>query len=230
MKNTLFCFFFLLGSTAGLTQQRDKIRVRAGEDIAQAYSPNGFYRFPDFTKAVLYFYTGSNNTGLRFNYNLLAGNLQFISPRGDTLDLAVPATIDSVVFDNTVLYYREGFLELTARIDSLRLLKKTVVKLDVEKIGAYGQASPTASITNYNSFFSGTGVHKLTINQDVVVSETVSWLLMDPKGKLSKATKSNFLAGLSPATKQKADDYHKRNKVNYEKEADLLKLIKALSE
>jgi hypothetical protein len=53
---------------------------------------------------------------------------------------------------------------------------------------------------------------------------------MDSKGKLSKATKSNFLAGLSPVTKQKADDYHKRNKVNYEKETDLLKLVKALTE
>ena len=71
----------LMGSAA-FPQARRSIRVAAGEDLAQSYSKQGFYRFANFSNARLYFKTGGINTGMPFNYNLLSGTMQFISPGG----------------------------------------------------------------------------------------------------------------------------------------------------
>jgi len=44
----------LIFSATLFGQYRKTIFVKAGDDVAQAYSPSGFYRFPQFTAASLY--------------------------------------------------------------------------------------------------------------------------------------------------------------------------------
>ena len=106
--------------------------MKAGEDVAQAYSPQGFYRFPQFSKAILYFKGGGQNTGVLFNYNVLSGNMQFISPKGDTLDMGNTAGLDSIVFEKNVFIYNNGFMEVAANTDSIKLVKKLLLKTQVE--------------------------------------------------------------------------------------------------
>jgi hypothetical protein len=209
-------------------QSRRSIRVAAGEDIAQAYSKQGFYRFSNFGNASLYFRSGAVNTGLPFNYNLLSQTMQFISPAGDTLEVTNVADIDSVVFENNKFYHREGFMEEVSFASGIRLLKKIVIRIQAENIGAYGQANPTASIINYNSYFSGTNVYNLSINQDIVLVETSNWLLMDDAGKLHKPSRTAFFALLAEVKKAKVENFLKFHKINFDKEKDLLTLMQEL--
>ncbi|MDP4263586.1 MAG: hypothetical protein Q8941_13750 [Bacteroidota bacterium] len=212
-----------------MAQSTRTIRVKAGDDLAQAYSSHGFYRFPAFSKATLYYKGGSRNEGQLFNYNILSGNMQFVGPKGDTLDLGGQANIDSAVFDKTSFLYNDGWMEVAARADSLALLKKIIIKTQVENIGAYGVASATASIDNIKSYSTGTGVYNLVLNQDVVIVENISWFFKDQNKNITKASKSVLLKSLSAPARAKADAYLKQNKVNFEKEADLRKLMQAVA-
>lgn len=224
----LFSIAIFFPFTLVFSQGKRSIRVKAGDDLAQAYSPQGFYRFPQFSKAVLYFHGVNGNSGPLFNYNVLSGNMQFISPAKDTLDMANTATLDSIVFDQTVFYHnRDGFMEVLASSDSVKLLKKLVIKAQVESIGAYGLSNNTSSIASLKSFYTGTGVFNLVVNQDVVLEEFVNWFFASGNNVV-KANKSNLLKLLSPDKGAKAESYLKQNKINFEKEEDLKKLVIAI--
>ena len=120
----LFILPLLLYSSLMFAQSRRSLRVMAGENIAQAYSPNSFYYFPQFIKAILFYKTGDQNAGQRFNYNILSGTMQFINPAGETLNIGTPTKIDSVVFEKNVFVHHDGFMEIVTRTDSIILQKK----------------------------------------------------------------------------------------------------------
>ena len=225
----LTAVIFSLTTNSIDAQSRKTIRVRAGEDIAQTYSKHGFYRLPDFDKAILYYKTGNKADGIRFNYNIISGNMQFISPKGDTLDLTGTEAVDSVVFPQTIFYNNDGFQEVVGRIGSFRLLRKPTIRMQAENIGAYGQPNPTSSIINYTNYFSGTNVYNLTINQDVVIVETITWSFMDASNTIHKPSKTTLLQALPSEKKAAAEAYLQKNKVNFDKEKDLLALVNALS-
>ncbi|MEP6951127.1 MAG: hypothetical protein ABI863_17700 [Ginsengibacter sp.] len=221
----LFILSLLLYSNPLFAQSPRSIRVKAGENIAQAYPPNGFYRFPKFSKAILFYKGGTQNAVQLFNYNILSGTMQFISPAGKTFDIADPANIDSVVFEKIVFVHNEGFMEIVTHTDSIILLKKIIIKTREEKIGALGLPAQSSSIDNISIYSAETDVYNLTINTDVVVIENVYWYWMDNNHNLLKATKGNLLR-LLPAPKQNAaETYMKQNKINFENENDLKQLM-----
>jgi hypothetical protein len=225
----LFLFSLSFCSKEASAQSGRTIRVKAGDDLAQAYSSHGFYRFPEFNKATLYFKGGKRNEGKLFNYNIISANLQFIGPKGDTLDLSGQVNMDSIVFEKNTFVYINGFMEVVGRADSVTLLKKITLKTQVESIGAYGISNSTASIDNIKTYSNGVGVYNLILNQDVVLIESVTWSFADNNNNLVKASKSSLLKLLSSAGQAKADAYLKQNKTNFEKEADLKKLMEAIA-
>jgi len=229
MKLSLFfALIFVFYHQPCLAQTRI-IRVKAGEDIAQAYSPNGFYRFPQFGKATLYYKNGSANEGKLFNYNILSSNLQFIGDKGDTLELGGRENIDSVICQGTKFIFNNGFMELVNSVDSVLLLKKTTMKMETENIGAYGVPNATSSILNMRSYTTGTSVYNLTLNQDVVITDVVSWFFVDKNHEPVKANKANLLKILPAEKQEKTETWLKQNKTSFDKEADLKKLMAAIS-
>jgi hypothetical protein len=229
MKYSLLYLLLIISSTQLLSQPRKEVRVRAGDDIAKAFSPQGFYRFPEFSKATLYLKGGGKNSDFRFNYNYLSGKMQFIERNGDTLDVGGVENIDSIVFDNSKYFYNDGFVELLAANDAVSLVKKSVVKMNVENIGAYGTSNATGAIDNYTAFRSGISVYSLVLNQDAVVAQTLSWFWMDPNKNLVKANKGNLLKLVSPANQGLVESYLKANKTNFENEEHLKKLLWSLN-
>jgi len=210
-------------------QSRRSIRIKAGENIAQAYSPNGFYRFPQFSKATLFYKGGTRNTGEQFNYNILSGTMQFINPAGKIFDIGDPANIDSVVFENTVFVYNDGFMEIIFHTDSIILFKKIIIQTREEKIGALGLPAQSSSIDNISIYSGKTDAYNLTINADIVVTENVYWYLMDNNHNILKATKGNLLKLLSAGRQSAVETYMKQNKINFENENDLKKLMANLA-
>jgi hypothetical protein len=218
----------LFTQSYSFSQTHRSTRVEAGEDIAQAYSRSGFYRFPVFSKATLYLKTGTVQGNQLFNYNVLSGAMQFINQAGDTVDVGNATLIDSIVFEKTLFCYNNGFLEMVASTDSIRLFKKNVIKIGFENIGGYGTASPTSAITNINSFSINSNVFNLRLNQNAIIDETIYWSWMDHRHNLLKATKSNLLSLLSPEQRVKMENYIKKEKINFEREKDLLELMSRL--
>jgi hypothetical protein len=154
--------------------------------------------------------------------------LQFVGPSGDTLDIANPGSVDSVVFEKNVFYNRDGILEALATGDSIRLLKKTEVQISYENIGAYGMASPASAINNIKSLYVGSSLYNLSVNQNTVLDESIHWYLMDTRNNLFTANKANFLTLLPQTNRTTAAAYIQKKKISFEKEKDLLKLMNFL--
>lgn len=224
----LFALIMLLAPSSFYAQSGKTITVKAGEDVAKAWSPNGFYRFPQFTKAALFRKTGENQSKSLFNYNIFSAKIQFINEAGDTLDLINPSLFDSIVIENSIFHYDNGFLERVATAHPLRLVKKTQIKMRPESIGAYGSTNSTAAVDKISSYSINGNMYSFSLNENMTIKESIALFFIDANGNLKKATKSNLML-LLPADKQeKAKLYIKDNKISFEKEEDLKKLLDIL--
>jgi hypothetical protein len=220
------CLFFILPAQG---QYRKSIAVNAGEDMAQAFSPNGFYRFPQFSQGALFSRKRSGNSAQLFNYNLLDDKILFINREGDTLVMANPTLFDSVRIDNRTFYYREdaGFLEVVAS-SPVMLVKKTIIKIKPQSVGAYDGNTTTSAINKINTYMVGTNRYNYTVNENVVLKETVDWFWIDGNGNLVKASRKNFLSLLTPGKKTAAEAVIRQKKTDFDKESDLVEMLSAL--
>jgi len=205
-------------------QTSETVRIKAGEDPAKSYSPHGFYQFPVFSEGVAVFKNGGRTTA-RFNYHMLNEEVQFISANGDTLALADPFSIKYLTIDTNTFYYSEGYLEVIVNDESLKLARKVHLNTRWEKIGAYGQASPSGSIRTPNKLILRNTGRDLSINQDIIIQKEYTYYWLDKYSTALKATKANLLKLLSPDKKRSIEDYLQKNKIDFKKESDLKKLL-----
>jgi hypothetical protein len=220
----LFCTTMLFG------QYRKSIFVKADDDVAQAYSSNGFYRFAQFTEASLYNVKRMGQSSMLFNYNLFTDRIQYINNEGDTMDLMNPLRFDSMVIDKTTFYYKSeiGFLELVGTAWPIRLLSKTDIKLKTESIGAYGGSNTTSSVDMMKTVVVGTTMYNYKSNENVTIKQSIDWYWMGKDGTMLKATRRNLNTLLPPEKVRIADDFIKQNNIRFDREADLIKLLVAL--
>lgn len=224
----LFVLIVELTAASSFAQSGKTITVKAGEDIAKAWSHCGFYRFPQFSKAALFRKTGQSHSNSLFNYNIYSAKIQFINESGDTLDLINPSLFDSIIIEKNVFYYDDGFLELVISAHPLRLVKKTKIKMRPETIGAYGTTNSTGSVDKISGYSINGNMYSFSLSENISVKEIISLFFITTDGKILKATKSNLLLFLPAGKQEKAKLYLKETKVSFEKEEDLKKLLASL--
>ena len=139
-----------------------------------------------------------------------------------------PTLFDSIVIGKNTFYYDEGFLELVASAGTVRLVKRTQIKMRPETVGAYGATNSTGATDKISSYSINGNMYSFSLNQNMTVKESISFFFMNENGKAMKASKNNLLL-LLPADKQEyVKLYLKNNKVSFEKEAELKKMLGAL--
>ena len=223
-KLIMFVSCFVFFGTPSFAQSSDIVRIKAGEDPAKKFSPYGFYRFPTFSDGVAVFKHGGT-TNAKLNYHLLNEEMQFIAANGDTLALADPFSIKYITVDSSLYYYSDGYVEVIEKSESLKLARRLRLDVKWEKIGAYGQPSPSGSIRTPNRIILGNTGSNLTLNQDIIIQKDYTYFWLDKYGTVLKATKANLLKFLPPDTKGIVEDYLKKNSVDFRKESDLRKLF-----
>jgi hypothetical protein len=205
------------------SQPPEIIRIKAGQDPSTGYSPHGFYRFPAFNEGVAVFKDGSQ-TAAKFNYHELNEEIQFITTNGDTLAIADPISIKYVTLNDHLFYYLDGYLEVLINNESLKLARKLRLNLSWEKIGGYGQPSPSGSIRSANRIILANTGKSLSLNQDLLIQKDYSYYWIDRYNTVFKANKINLLKIIPPNNKNTVEDYLKKNKIDFRKEPDLKKL------
>jgi hypothetical protein len=223
-KGVMFMLFVVACYSSMLAQTDEVVRIKAGQNPETAFSPNGFYRYPSFNEGTVYMKNG-DQTIVRMNYHMLNEEMQFISTNGDTFALADPFSLKFIVLDSGMYYYSDGYLEVIHNHDVLKLARKLRLNVRTEKIGAYGQASPSGSIRTPNRLILGNMGKDLTINQDLLIQKDYSYYWVDKYTTVLKATKANLLKLLPADKKLSIDEYLKNNKIDFNKEADLKKLL-----
>jgi hypothetical protein len=210
---------FVLGTSNAHGQVFDRTIIRAGDNLADYFT----YRFPSFTDAIILF----KNRGpliSKMNFNMLTGEMQFISPKGDTLAVSKPEDIDSIRLNNCVFFFNKGYFEIIAAFDSVRLVVFRKVSFESVKIGAMGAPVRSAAVDDYNVYLSSQGPRALFVNQDLYVFRKTIYFLIEGNGEAMTATRSNFLK-IFTGNRKSVENFIKLNNTNFEKQADLDKLF-----
>ena len=218
-KHYLLLALFLYGFNNVHAQLYKKKTMHTGETIASEST----YLFPAFSNATVKLKNGGtlNST---MNFNLLICQMQFIGPDKDTLVLTKPAEIDSIIFDNDVFFFNNGFYEILLSSDSVKLAVLRRASYEPVKIGALGISNSSGTgMQSYTSIITYAGSKNLVINEDIDITTETAYFLIRNK-EMIKVNKSGFIK-IFPSKESNIQTYLKQNKIDFNKEADLKKLF-----
>ena len=215
---TVFLTVFIGTSKA---QDYEKKTVHTGENLQEI----SYFLFPSFENATIKLKNGGQLAS-KINFNLLICQMQFINVSGDTLNIAKPEDVDSIFVDSSIFYYNECYYEIFGTSDAGKIIVSRKASYEPVKIGALGQENQSGTgIASFSSLIEkGLGEKKLTINEDVQITEETTYFLVAPNTKKFKANKNGFLNFFS-SNKQQIENYLKNNKINFNKQTDLKKLF-----
>ena len=227
MKTRLYTILlFAQLSFNAYSQLTETITVPAGSSFDELYSK--IYNYPHFKEGVVLFKAGNTTKG-RFNYNLYEGEVQFISGKGDTLNLAGKNDIKNIIIGgDTFLFNNECLQILTASPKAKLAVSKRIRFTNLQKIGAYGTANTTGSITSFNSFVFNGRINNLTVQENMVFTKTSKFYVLDNAFNSLPANKKNVLK-LFPQYKNEIENYLIKNNPDFNIQKDLVAFIDYLN-
>jgi hypothetical protein len=227
MKNACILIILITIHFYAIAQSAQTIKVNAGDDIAAAISPNGIYRFPAFTVGTIVLKNGNQGTQL-LNYNLLSEQIMYIDKNGDTLAIGIPDQVKKITIQDTGFYYcNNACVEEIANASAVSLVEERKIFIDYQKKGAFGNSDGVGTGTESLTILQAAGAsYHLSVNQDAVIKKWVSYFLLTSDGQQLPATKSNFIS-VFVKNRDSIQTWLINNKVNFNKEQDLVKLFTA---
>ena len=151
------------------------------------------YHYPQFVTGKVFLKSGDSGMA-KLNYNRLLDDMQFIDPKGDTLNIANAATIKFIRIDGDVFYYDNGYVKLIKDTNGIKLGgKQTLLVAGKDKIGAYGMANPTSAIDSYGTLIDTKGIYKLVSREDITLAKKTQYYFGDKYNRFIWATRKNLL-------------------------------------
>jgi hypothetical protein len=216
-----------LSSSLLYAQTSGTFRLSSEEEIEQAIPASVRYRFPQFRQGSIDYHSGKKASA-RLNYSLLLEEMQFITITGDTMTLADEQLIRQISVGDTKFFYgeRSGFVETIASYSPLQLaVHQKFTTVNAEKMGAYDQSSAVSSIKVYHTYIGDGGQRQsLEMKGDLVLAIESEFYFVDKNNRTYKAGKS-ALKKIFPENKQSIVGYIKSEKVDFNNEDDLRKLL-----
>lgn len=186
------------------------------------------YRYPQFQKGVVSF-RDQPLASADLNYNYLSGQILFVTPKGEQLELAKPETLEYIAIGTDTFYYADkGYVEAITHFPTINLSRKETIKFNgKEKKGAYGTYSTTTAASSINTFSDENVNQKISVDENTLYATTTLYYLSDRLNNFFPATKKNFYKFFSK-DENKLSEYLKNNSVRYSREEDLRKLLEYL--
>lgn len=227
MKFFYFLYACLLLTAIGANAQvRKTFKIKPGEKIIYALPPEEVFEYPDFAQSEIYF--KNNSSGLaRLNYNALYGEIQFIDPKGDTLSLDDEATVRFIIIYSDTFYFDKMFVKQVKAFGEVRLAKRTYFKLvNSQKLGGFGETTG-GSVDTYDRISSQGTFKDLVAKEILTLAKDSALFLADRFRRLTRITKKGLQSFYSGKESQLIG-YLKENKVDYNDEADITRLMEYL--
>jgi hypothetical protein len=219
---------FVLAYCFNSQAQDSTIVIKAGTSANESLSITDLYQYPQFVSGKLFFITGDSGVA-KFNYNRLLDEMQFIDLKGDTLNIANPASIRSIRINNDVFYYANGYVNLIKDTNGIKLAQKQTLRLaGKNKIGAYGGASPASAIDAYSTLIHERGIYNMVPREDIILKKKTEYYFGDKYNRFVWATRKNLLRQFS---KQSGllNVYLKENNVDLTNREQVEKLLQFLA-
>ncbi|MBW3544494.1 MAG: hypothetical protein KY428_02650 [Bacteroidetes bacterium] len=224
MKFFTLCLCLFAFSTIALAQQTKRIRIEDNQDVQEAMN-NQVYRYPEFRTGRVYLPNDYFNT-VKLNLNLLLDQFQFIDDKKDTLTILTPESLAYIKIDTSrFIYYDKGFLEIIGEYAPVMLAVNRKMKIaDLQREGAYGSKTSTASIANISTGFTDMLRYNPKVYEDLLINTVQTYYLLDDNNNINLLNKRNILQAFS-AHKDKVNEYIKQHKVNFKNEKEVRALL-----
>lgn len=221
----IIVFSLLLLCRSNLAAQTEKkYPVKVGEIPDKVIPFEIRYAFPAFTEGAAELRNGAVST-YKFNYNYLLDEMQFISAAGDTLAIAEPATLKNVKIDSSVFYYNKGYIKVLRKNEAYILgVRKAIIQITNRSEGGYNTYSGAYATTTYGSVVSGNKAYALEVKKDALFLPVTNYFIGDAFGNFEKAGKKAFIEYFGEKKKDLLS-FIKKNKINFIKEKDIIKLF-----
>lgn len=202
--------------------QDDKtIIVKKGTTLQEYVEPSERYLYPEFKTGKVLFKTNAY-MGIKLNYHYLNAEIEFLKTP-DTLIIADKRDLMSIIIAEDTFYYDNGYI-LLINSGNLKIgLKESIEFKDYIKKDGIGSTSSAGSSTSYSSVSTGSGLHKLTADADLIFRRTKTFYIMTTKGDFDLYNKKN-ICKMFPKDKDKIKSYLKSNNIKFDSQEDLLKL------
>jgi hypothetical protein len=224
-KILIFFFPALLISISLLAQDQDLIIVKAGTALLDHFTVSERYLYPEFTTGKVFFKNNAYSER-KFNYNYLAGEMEFLQ-QSDTLSIINKEDIKLIVVATDTFYYDKGYIEQIKNVYPKVGIKQFIELKEIQKKDSYGIASSGGSTISYNSMASDGQLYKLKANSDMVFRRTRLYYISTQESGFVFFNKKNVFQ-LFPKSKDKIKSYLKTNKIKFDSGDELLKLAEYL--
>ena len=222
MGRLLSLLVLITFTSATFSQEKKIYRINPGQKVLDAIPAEDVYQYPSFTQGEVYFRSGRVGYAL-LNYNNLFGEMQFISPKKDTLSLSDEETINYISIGADTFYYDKGYIQLIGNYGPLRLAKKRELHFsNREKLGAFGLKS-SGSIDTYTSLSSSQALKDLVAKEILTFSLLTIYYFGDRFDQFKLANKKNLL-NICSKQDDKIQEYLNRESIDFKNENDLRKL------
>ena len=134
-------------------------------------------------------------------------------------------SIDYLTIQTDTFYFDKVYVELLHSNAAAKFGKVEIIKVaDVQKEGAFGQMSSTASIEAVSSYYGGSQAYKLVEKSTIILEKRTIFFIGDNSNNFLPAAKKNINKMFNEKSSA-IEPFIKENKIAFSKENDLVKLI-----
>jgi hypothetical protein len=223
LKCAIIAMFLFCGCLYG---QYENIVVPAGTKIIDNFPPAMRYLYPQFVQGQIVL-RNNQSSACMINYNMLQDEMEFISGN-DTLTFIKKRDLKYIIADNDTFTYNSGYVKHICGQELKVYCKDKINFKDVLKRGAMGTVSRTAAIESIGSMDANNVSCNLVSSEDMVFRREVSYYITTSSGTLEQLKKQSILRIFSN-NKADVQRYLKANKINFQKQEDIIKLAGYLS-
>ncbi len=229
MKKISSLLIFLSLSFSLTAQKAKYYTVKPGENIQDIVPSEEAFQYPQFQQGTVIFRTGVRSTS-RLNYNFLFEEMQFISPKSDTLVILNPEEVESVKIGNDTYYYtNKRFVKLDTVVGNIKLgiagFFSTVSK---KKIGGYGETIEGTADSHQSLVVPTSAKFNLTPNFVTTVVRRRSAFIGNKFNQFVPLTRKNIFS-FYPDKEEQLKQYFNSRKVDISQYQDVVDLLKYMS-
>jgi hypothetical protein len=228
MKKTI-CFLFALFicTLVASSQTTETIKITGAE--YPDFIAKTQYKYPEYTRAKISLKSGEIASA-RINYNNFLHMMKYIDEKGDTLEIANADDINYIAVGVDTIFYDKVYYDWVASSGVAKLAQRRTYKvISRALVGAFGTSSPAKDIVPITRILGAGTSYDLAYGEELTLSKQTIYYVSPVKGLNNNfvvANKKNLIA-LFP--KKNIEDFIKENKINLNKEEDLIDVFIYLS-
>ena len=225
---------YLLAAVAAFSAQTfcqtsvQRTNIKGGSSAWENFRKE-MYAFSSFETGIVEYKNGKRYKG-QLNYNKAIANIQFIDEKGDTLAISNEETVKEVTIGTAHFFYASECMQVISDGGRFRFLKNERMRIaDKQKVGGYGIPNSTGTIESIDRIDTRVNYNDIDINENLLLSVTTTFYIETDKKTLVLASKKNIM-NLFPKEEEKISRFIKTQKLNLEKEDDLVQLAAFLEQ